>query len=613
MLIASTVLFGLLAVGPSHADDDNSGDTLVSRCSGVFNRCGYNHRETKTEVIPPRYERAMRFSEGLAAVRVHGRFGYIDLSGKTIIAPRFDLAGPFYQGLAEVIIDGAAGVIDRSGKLVIQPKFARAIPFTSDVVIVSEGGWRRVRRSGHERLEGLSSAISLLGNKPLGLYHIDDGWIGRPRFGFSLFETEGRGLIWATEERSLRGPWGLLRADGTWQVEPVFSHVQPLMEGRAVIRKSSENGPGLQPSGAVDREGNLVVPVEFEWLGYWSGGFALARKGGKEGLVTKDGRLVGNRYFEKVERDYFRGVGPRIFDGLKWMSVAPDGALVPDALNDAIYVACSSGLKLLHKSSGGLEVIRPDGTPAADYSIDRRHYSQRDCDRPLSVRVDGKWGFVTQDGRMITDPPSFDGQFGFRAGFAPVQIAGLWGVINLRGETTVEPQYEGMRLGRDGFVVTHQNRVFWITPHGQEIPEPVLDDTEARKSVLACDGGSRRFDQNGLWGITGPGGEIIIEPQYRAISCFRHGVAWVPDDDAKAWCPLGPNGKRRERPRCQTRFYEIAWSHHYPERLSHDPYESSVLWNRALLEYGVGRTAEPPFMIGDRVQGRGRHPAVRLR
>ena len=40
-----------------------------------------------------------------------------------------------------------------------------------------------------------------------------------------------------------------------------------------------------------------------------------------------------------------------------------------------------------------------------------------------------------------------------------------------------------------------------------------------------------------LWGIIDAAGRAIIEPRYRAILCFRGGVAWVPDDDKRQWCP----------------------------------------------------------------------------
>lgn len=610
LVLASIVL---AISSAAYAENDVTRESLFPRCGGVVNLCGYYDRATNDEVITPVYERAMQFSEGLAAVRINGEFGYIDRSGSLVIHPQFDMAGPFYQGLAEVLIDGSTGVIDHSGNIVVDPQFSRAIPFTKDTLLVSKGPFRQSRLPGHERYDNLKSGVSYFGPEAFGLFHVRYGWIKHPVFKLNIFEAEGRGLIWATEGTGPRKPWGLLRADGTWQVQPIFVHVQRLMEDRAVVRTSTSRQGRPALSGAVDRDGQLVVPVKFDWLGYWSDGFGLARKDGKEGLVHKDGRLVGDRYFEKVERNYSRGVAPRVYDGSKWMTVSPDGSLVKDQLTETTALECPSGLKLVHAESGGLKVVKPDGRPAAPYAFERQHYDKRNCDSPLSVSFKGKFGFVTQEGLMITDPPFFDNTYRFNDGFAAVQINGLWGIVSLQGEMVVAPTYQKMRPANGAYEVELAGRKHWISARGIEVAEPAKDSTQTRNSVIKCAGGAEMFEVDGKWGLIGPDRTTIIEPEYRAISCFKNGVVWVPDEAKKAWCPLGRDGTPQGKPACLQTYYAVWWSHHYPEQLHPDPYESSVLWNRALLDYGVGKTFEPPNMIGDGVRGRGRRPAVHSR
>ncbi|MDO5448534.1 MAG: WG repeat-containing protein, partial [Clostridia bacterium] len=43
--------------------------------------------------IEPKYEEAKAFSQGLAPVKVEGKWGFIDQSGTEIIAPTFSFAG----------------------------------------------------------------------------------------------------------------------------------------------------------------------------------------------------------------------------------------------------------------------------------------------------------------------------------------------------------------------------------------------------------------------------------------------------------------------------------------------------------------------------------------
>jgi hypothetical protein len=75
-------------------------------------------------VIESRFPNPIRFSEGLAAVEVDGKFGYIDTTGQFVLPPRFRWAGSFTDSLASVSIGpeikGFVGdrLIDRTGACV---------------------------------------------------------------------------------------------------------------------------------------------------------------------------------------------------------------------------------------------------------------------------------------------------------------------------------------------------------------------------------------------------------------------------------------------------------------------------------------------------------------
>jgi hypothetical protein len=55
-----------------------------------------------TTIVEPQYEDADYFSDGLAAVKKDGKWGYIDEEGKMVIEPQFDYAGTFSEGVAVV-------------------------------------------------------------------------------------------------------------------------------------------------------------------------------------------------------------------------------------------------------------------------------------------------------------------------------------------------------------------------------------------------------------------------------------------------------------------------------------------------------------------------------
>ena len=71
-------------------------------------------------VIPCQYpfDAINPFKEGLAAVRKNGKWGYINRAGKIIIPIKYDdTTGAFYGGATGVCIDGKWGIIDSHGRI----------------------------------------------------------------------------------------------------------------------------------------------------------------------------------------------------------------------------------------------------------------------------------------------------------------------------------------------------------------------------------------------------------------------------------------------------------------------------------------------------------------
>ncbi|MDE6277956.1 MAG: WG repeat-containing protein [Muribaculaceae bacterium] len=95
-------------------------------------------------VITPQYTRvAKEFSEGLAAVELDGKVGFIDRLNRFIIPPTFepmDHPDGFRYGLAAVKKDGKFGYIDKRGTWVFPPVFDDAENFGDDFLAVVKIG-----------------------------------------------------------------------------------------------------------------------------------------------------------------------------------------------------------------------------------------------------------------------------------------------------------------------------------------------------------------------------------------------------------------------------------------------------------------------------------------
>lgn len=90
-------------------------------------------------VVEPIYKMgfARDFSEGVAAVSVDGqKWGFINTSGTMVIPAKFEKAASFSEGLAKVRIDGKYGFIDKSGDWAIQPKYENVSNFKNGIASV---------------------------------------------------------------------------------------------------------------------------------------------------------------------------------------------------------------------------------------------------------------------------------------------------------------------------------------------------------------------------------------------------------------------------------------------------------------------------------------------
>ena len=84
---------------------------------------GYKDVRVNKIVIEPQYDEATEFYEGLAAVRINGKWGFIDKTGKIVVKPQYDRVENFYEGVAAVEIKNKWGFIDKTGKIVIEPQY----------------------------------------------------------------------------------------------------------------------------------------------------------------------------------------------------------------------------------------------------------------------------------------------------------------------------------------------------------------------------------------------------------------------------------------------------------------------------------------------------------
>lgn len=120
-------------------------------------KTGFMDRKGKI-VIEPVFEDAEDFSEGLAPVKVRSdettwcprepsgsrkgftmKWGYIDKTGKIIVPPQFESAAPFSEGLAAINQCDEGIFIDKTGKKIVLGHFSYVSPFRDGLSRINLG------------------------------------------------------------------------------------------------------------------------------------------------------------------------------------------------------------------------------------------------------------------------------------------------------------------------------------------------------------------------------------------------------------------------------------------------------------------------------------------
>ena len=255
-----------------------------------------------------------------------GKVGFIDYQGREVIPPRFSNAGDtahFNNGLAPVFEGGAgSGYINAAGKFVIGPTqiWGWGRPFHEDVAGVliwnqqrNRAGW--IDRSGKIIFSGMGVEGTYFSNGLMSMPGPNGKWgfvdknfqfVIEPRFDSAFEFSEGRAEV------TIKNKSGFIDTSGTIVVPPKYDMVWGFQNGLARVRRDIEVGTwmtmeGEQPKyryqyGFIDRDGNDIIPLQFEEATYFSEGYALAIPANFTlyGVIDKKGHFIHEPEFEEV-------------------------------------------------------------------------------------------------------------------------------------------------------------------------------------------------------------------------------------------------------------------------------------------------------------------------
>ncbi|WP_342726552.1 WG repeat-containing protein [Bradyrhizobium sp. B097] len=477
------VLQDLIAERPSPYDTPSSGP--LPMCAFPGGLCGAVHRDGTVAVFP-RYDWIGTFSDQRAAVRLGGLYGFIDEDGHEIVKPQYRIVDDYRFGFAQVDVDGRSGLIDQDGKMVIEPKYGFIRAISPDRFAVSEdrhlGGMTGGEDFSSSRVAFTPSgeaSFSVSAPEPSLTDVIDvQGRLIESRKPPIPGFDNNPALRWVQKDKL----WGLMRADGSWLVEPKFQQVSALNNGLARVTVNGKVG-------FIDRRGNFVIEPVFDKAGWFIAGFdrTSAERDGIVGVIDKSGAWIFQTNYQQLQfafaslkSDHPGAVfGWRFKTADRWGLLDLNGRVIIDAEYDQPIGQCADGRLNAYKNKEAL-YFKADGSPLQPPDgrlIDASCYGGTP---PFILKIGDKFGLVDAGSNPVT-PVVFDAIVWAGPDVKNAKLHGKWGRLGPDGHWVLELKFDYLSTGAGLFVASIHGKRGFMRSDGSWLIEPKFDAAALRR------------------------------------------------------------------------------------------------------------------------------------
>lgn len=429
-----------------------------------------------------------------------GQFGYgIKGSKEFSVKPQWDDAKPFNEhGIAIVRKDRSFGMIDKSGKPVGKSMgYSLIVPFDgTDLLLVAEGG---------SRVEDASKIKTRQSICPYGFR------------GSLSYPIKG-------------AKWGIVRPDGTFQIEPKYQEISSQMENGLLIVQQK----GLL--GIVDMNGNSIFePLYDAMTPINNQGVAAIRnkKTQKWSLISKDGRTVigadiNAASFYQFRNNFWGSLNDVTADSLLsnrelWLEndrLMPVMTFSSSWVNsEHPYIAAQKITKQKKNYIKELGIFDIDGKEVIPFSAGLS-YSFVPSEGIAVAYRDDQCGFYNLSSKTFT-PVEDRTYLPFKNGrsLSYSKNNDDFYLVDINGNRKSD-RYDAVDVANDRFIVSKGSKQGLITFNGDEIiPVECMEVWDANDGIFAV------RDNSGAFGYLNQDGGIVIPLEYADGSNFVNGYA----------------------------------------------------------------------------------------
>jgi len=485
------------------------------------------------------------------ATRLSG-YGLMDSTGKWVVKPSFAELADFHEGLAAVKINDKWGFINVNGKLVIPTKFSEVTPFSNGIAEVSwQGKSRFIDKTGKEIIPIQYDDIRhLKTNTNFFRILIKNKW--------GLVNKQGQILIPPKYDQVKafydhfvivlnKNKWGILNTNGEVILPMQYNYIERILEHPAYQPSKWFKAKKGNQLFIVDSIGS-IIPSEFESIRSHINGRFIVKNKGEFTLANILSKKTASFHFDEIVD--IRNPGPIPEEALMikkkshWTLIDFQGnhrlQTLPDTivrLNNHLYVSHLQKKRgLIYKN--GKEIITPqfdsiytvrEGFILADkgdkvalfgpkgQKILASVHDEIEIERENNlffIKNDqtNKWAIFKQNGEQLF-PFQFDDYLNFLSSPIKIQQGKKWGIMNTSGQMMVSPKYDYIKYFREGLAVFIQKGKYGaVDTNGKVIVTPQFDYLTDFSAGLAA------MQLGGKWGFIDTSGKVFIPAQYETTA-----------------------------------------------------------------------------------------------
>lgn len=425
------------------------------------------------------------YEKSVLTYKENGKYGLINLEGKQITKPVYDEISSinYKEGTFLVKQNELEGIINMKGKVIIKCEYESV---TSDNYYSENGNKKQAGfivskktedgyRYGYANYRGtiilnpiytqLERVTEIANEKGVYFIAFKNGQAGLLKNNKEILNYEYEdiqynvlGSIFVTKRN---GKYGAVNQEGTTVLYPEYDNVYTggmylnalkdkdififdlngnKIETNEVSKTKTENANyyiTIDKSNkykVVDSKDNIIIDKDYTYIEYLPGDYFIVERDSKSGIIDSNGKSVIELKYDSISRINETDIlqmetnkNIALYNLNMKEIVSMDNAIVKEVKDEKAYILLYSDTDFKYFDKKG------------NILTSQNLFENNSL---FAKNINGKWGFVDEDGNLkVQNDYELVTDFN-KYGFAGIKKDGKWGSINQNGEVVQEPTYD---------------------------------------------------------------------------------------------------------------------------------------------------------------------------